>query len=264
MKWKIKFVVVACICLLLIGCNEKKQEKEVIEGNVTEEQLNVETIASEAVVQEGFVTETDSADISGQEVLIEESASDEKGYITEDFGEIQSYGSEFYYDEETKGFYYNLEMFYLNSDFLYTMNDTLEEFYDGYLKQYQETEDFYLEQGESDLPEGVVPYSELLFLGIQYIDNDYVSLLFNDVTYMGGAHPYSRFDAITIDRCTGEEVTASQILGESDEEILAKVSDLMGLDVVADWEDIDFYLQADSIVFFYRMPGYWEDVVLGR
>ena len=61
-----------------------------------------------------------------------------------------------------------------------------------------------------------------------------------------------------------EEVTASEILGESNEEILETISDLMGLDVVATWEDVDFYLQEDVIVFFYRMPGYWEEVVLGR
>ena len=43
-----------------------------------------------------------------------------------------------------------------------------------------------------------------------------------------------------------------------------KVSVLMGLDVVANWGDIDFYMQDGSIIFFYRMPGYWEDVVVER
>lgn len=262
MQRRVYLVSIILICFLLAGCNVNRQSKYGVEEGSSQEEVN----RQEEVNNQAEANSQEEIEIIDE---VEEKSpylenAEEKEYITEDYGEILPYGSEFYYDEDTMGFYYNLESFYLNSDFLYIMNDTLEEFYDGYLKQYRETEDFYLEQGESDLPKGVVPYSELLFLGIQYIDNDYVSLLFNDVAYMGGAHPYSRFDAITIDRCTGEEVTASQILGESDEEILAKVSDLMGLDVVADWEDIDFYLQADSIVFFYRMPGYWEDVVLGR
>ena len=264
MKRKIWLASMISICLVLAACNGEEVQKSI-------EKESTEQVKGDNVNDYAHALEQDSLELVNEEIeqqylenLEMTDLKEEKEYITEDYGEIQPYGSEFYYDEETKGFYYNLEMFYLNSDFLYTMNDTLEEFYDGYLKQYQKSEDRYMEKGESDLPEGVVPYSELCFLGIQHVDNDYVSLLFNDVTYMGGAHPYSWYDAITVDRCTGEEVTASEILRESDKEILEKVSDLMGLDGVASWEDIDFYLQNDSIVFFYRMPGYWEDVVLGR
>lgn len=185
-------------------------------------------------------------------------------YRAEDYGEIQEYGSEFYYEEDVMGFYYNLETFYLNSEFLYTMNETLDRFYDDYLYQYRETEDWYMEQGKEEDAEERVPYSELLFLGIQYVGQDYVSLLFNDVTYMGGVHPYSFWDAVTIDCCTGEEVNASEILGINDEEILNVVNELMGLEEYTDWGHLDFYLQGDNIVFFYRMPGYWDDVVLKR
>lgn len=186
----------------------------------------------------------------------------ETTYIMSEFGEIQEYGSEFYYDENTKGYYYNLECFYLNSDFLYTMNETLEKIYDSYLKQYQETENWYMEQGNQDLPN--VPYSKLQFLGVQYVDNDYVSLLFNDITHMGSATAYSCYDAITLDRHTGNEVTASELLEMDDLEILETVNELMGLEEKTDWSDLDFYLTDDKIVFFYRVPGFWEDVVLGR
>ena len=188
--------------------------------------------------------------------------SNETTYVASDYGEIHEYGSEFYYDENTKGFYYNLECFYLNSDFLYTMNETLEKIYDSYLKQYQETEDWYMEQGNQDLPN--VPYSKLVFLGIQYIDNDYVSLLFNDITHMGSATAYSSYDAITLDRHTGNEVTASEILEKNDSELLETINGLMGLDEKTDWSDLDFYLAENKIVFFYRIPGIWEDVTLGR
>ncbi len=44
---------------------------------------------------------------------------------------------------------------------------------------------------------------------------------------MGGAHPYSRFDGITIDCKTGEEVFASHFLEKGDEEILEEISNTM-------------------------------------
>ena len=268
MNKKIWLINMIYLCLVLNGCSgsEKPEvneqdvymeimgEQENVEHGESEQEVWIQVIDENAAIENFMLEDYENEILEPEEVT----------YITEEYGEIQNYGGEFYYDENTQGFYYNLEMFYLGSDFLYTMNDTLQEFYDDYLWQYQEAEEWYLEQEPEAVPGGKVPYSELLFLGIQHIDNDYVSLLFNDVTYMGGAHPYSMFDAITLDRHTGEEVTASEILGESNEEILETISDLMGLDVVATWEDVDFYLQEDVIVFFYRMPGYWEEVVLGR
>lgn len=101
-------------------------------------------------------------------------------------------------------------------------------------------------------------------LSISYIGEDYVSILYNAVSYMGGAHPYSQFDGITIDCKTGEEVSASQLMGKSDDEILTEISNRMGLDIAGTWDEIDYYLTDSEIVFFYRMPGYWEDVVLER
>ena len=49
-----------------------------------------------------------------------------------------------------------------------------------------------------------------------------------------------------------------------DSELLESVNKLMGFDEKTDWSDLDFYLEEDNIVFFYRMPGIWEDVTLGR
>lgn len=264
MRKKFRIVAVMVICLLFVACENKEiQRKESIESETYTNHAVEEDVRQEFEEDMRQKAEEDWGEI-GQDNISNEIQERKPIYPAEDYGEIQPYGSEFYYDKETKGFSYNLEMFYLNSEFLYSMNDTLEEFYDGYLNQYRETEDWYMEQGKSEFPDERVPYSNFLFLGIQYIDNDYVSLLFNDVTYMGGAHPYSTYDAITLDRCTGKEVKAAEILGESDNEILEKVSNLMGMDVVADWNGIDFYLQEGEIVFFYRMPGYWEEVVLRR
>lgn len=53
-------------------------------------------------------------------------------------------------------------------------------------------------------------------------------------------------------------------MGTSDSEILETINELMGLDAKADWNDLDFYLEDNKIVFFYRIPGIWEDVILER
>ena len=270
MRRKILGIILISLCMSFVACSGSK-EKENSE-NMSEEQ---EVLAEEMTVFENEMY--DSAEVEEPEDMAaygEESWKQEAGeqeredakvtYNTEDYGIVENYGGEFYYEENVMGFYYNVESFYLNSDFLYTMNDTLERIYDDYLSQYQATENWYMEQGVQEYPEGRVPYSEFLFLGVQYVDHDYVSLLFNDVSYMGGVSGYSFLDAVTIDRHTGEEVNASEVLGESDEEILVRVNELMGLEEETDWGYLDFYLQQDTIVFFYRMPGFWDDVVLGR
>ena len=81
---------------------------------------------------------------------------------------------------------------------------------------------------------------------------------------MGGAHPYSNLVGITIDCRTGKQVTASELLGKSDDEILKEVSKTMGMDVIGTWDDISFYITDSTIVFFYRMPLFWDDVVWPR
>lgn len=261
MKRKMWIMVIISIGIIMTACGEKeavkkgKDESERIEQEkVREEITEVESGEEEEKVDDAVEYPEETQEDSKKEIL----------YNAVDYGDIEEYGGEFYYDEDNKGFYYHIECFYLNSDFLYTMNDTLEKFYDEYLKQYLETQDWYMEQGKQELPEGNVPYSKLLFQGVQYVDNDYISLLFNDVTYMGSANAYSRLDAITLDRHTGKEVKASEILGINDLEILDTVNELMGLDEETDWENLDFFLEEEKIVFFYRIPGFWDDLVLGR
>lgn len=239
--------------------------KETVEKGMDQlEIIEYEKFQGEMAETESMEQEETKEDTAEYPEETQEESKNEIIYSAEEYGEIQEYGGEFYYDEDNIGFYYHIESFYLNSDFLYTMNDTLERIYDEYLYQYQETQDWYMEQGKQELPNGNVPYSKLIFQGVQYVDYDYISLLFADVTYMGGATSYIMYDAVTLDRHTGEEVNATEILGISDTEILETVNELMGLEEQTDWEKLDFYLQKDEIVFFYRMPGFWDDVVLGR
>ncbi len=274
MKRKIWLTVMICSGIIMTGCGKEEAsikemaESEIIEQGNNQNEIvqigNMEFEKKEENIGENIEEQIENDRMEETIDGSEQKKDEEKVYLTEDYGEIEEYGGEFYFDEDNKGFYYHIESFYLNSDFLYTMNDTLEEIYDEYLEQYLETQDWYMEQGKQELPEGNVPYSKLVFQGVQYVDNDYISLLFNDVTYMGGATAYSRLDAITLDRHTGKEVSASEILGESDDELLHWVNKLMGLDEEADWEDLDFYLQDEKIVFFYRVPGFWEEVILRR
>ena len=78
--------------------------------------------------------------------------------------------------------------------------------------------------------------------------------------YYGGANPDSYCDGITLNCETGELVTPSQITGISDTELLQEISSAMGLSGAAGWDDLDFYLTDTEIVFFYRVPNFWEEV----
>ena len=120
------------------------------------------------------------------------------------------------------------------------------------------------EDMQGDLQQDSSEYAKWYLVQLAYAGEDYISLWYNDIAYMGGAHPYSYFDGITVSCRTGLEITAADILGTEEGEILRKVSEEMGLADTATWDDIDFYLTDSEIVFFYRMPGYWDDVVWER
>ncbi len=196
-------------------------------------------------------------------IAIPEESEPEIVYDIEEYGTVQESRQEFF--EEGTGelfFYYEMEKFFFNDGFpnAVSLNQTLQHIYDGYEDSYREAAEAY----EGDKESLNTPFEYWRILSITYVGEDYVSILYNDVSYMGGAHPYSRFDGITIDCKTGEEVLASQFLEKSNEEILTEISDRMGLDVTGTWDDIDFYLTDSTIVFFYRVPGFWEDVVLRK
>lgn len=195
-------------------------------------------------------------------------------YNLEAYGTVEEKQQEYLADgTENVSYYYKMEKFFF-SDVLVNadlVNRTLQQIYEEYEASYIEEAEAYefsaevYESGAEAYESGAeAPYAYLHLLSLEYVGEDYVSMLYNDVSYMGGAHPYSRLDGITIDCKTGEQVLVSQLLGKSEEEILAEVSNAMGFDSVGTWEDIDFYLTDSAIVFFYRMPGFWEDVVLQR
>lgn len=103
----------------------------------------------------------------------------------------------------------------------------------------------------------------MIFQYFTYVGEDYVSLVHNNVCYMGGAHPYSARDGITIDCATGEILSAQQFLDDSDEKIGEQLQKILGMDSVF-MEEWDYYLSKTSVVFFYYDPRFWEPVAIRR
>lgn len=188
-----------------------------------------------------------------------------KTYVMDDYGQIVNVREEFTGEnKEEITFYYEMENYYVNDTFENAdkINATLQKIYDEYEQTYREDAEV-SKSGEYVGGDPIsTPYDWWHLLNLTLVGNEYISIQYNNIDYMGGAHPYSNFDGITIDCKTGEEVSASEILGKSDDEILQQVSNEMGMDTVASWNEIDYYLTDSAIVFFYRMgPLYWEDVV---
>ncbi len=80
---------------------------------------------------------------------------------------------------------------------------------------------------------------------------------------MGGAHPYSAADGITIDCSTGEIVAVDRFLDDSDEEIEEQIKALLGMDAYES-EEWDYYITDRSVVFFYYDPRFWNLVETKR
>lgn len=204
--------------------------------------------------------------LTAEEIAKKEEA--EKYSDTEIYGTIEDKKQEYTGDNpDVVTYYYEVERFYFNDDFPVAINNTLKQIYDEHEKIYKEGSSNYSSGkvqetiGEEEEPPS---YNFFHFLEIDYIGDDYISILYNDVSYMGGIHPYSQYMGITINRKTGKLVTASELLGKSDDEILKEVSETMGMEVIATWDDIGFYITDSTIAFFYRMPNYWDDVVWSR
>ncbi len=191
-----------------------------------------------------------------------------KTYRPQDYGIVESEKQEFYGEDGEVSYYYKMENFYLSDTFSRRVNAVLQKIYDDYEAQYLRTAEL-IESGFDEFDESAgstqaTPYDYWQLVGLKYVGKDYISILYNDIPYMSNTHPYSRFDGITINCRTGKEVTASEFLEKSNEEILEEVSEKMGLEDTATWDDIDFYLTDSTIVFVYRVPDWWEDVVMPR
>lgn len=215
--------------------------------------------------EESDVKNKDDVDIGTIETTeadMQEDTVEDGVYNVEDYGQLVDVREEFA-DEEIGElyYYYKLEEFFVNDTFsnAEAINNTLQQLYIERETEYKDIAESY--QGDSYMD---TPYDYFHFVSIEFVDEDYISFLYSDIYYAGGAHPYTYLNGITIDCKTGKEVSALELLRMSDDEILTQVSSEMGLDAIATWDDVDFYLTESEIVFFYRMPNYWDDIVWER
>lgn len=268
MKKRIMFCLILCMMIgSIAGCQKADNETDNTSINMQETE---ETVIADADIQETEDVEIEENADEESEDEKEEISNDtfenneEVIYNLEDYGTVERKRQEYFAEgTETVAFYYEMENFFFHETVLNAplINRTLQKIYEGYEETYIEEAAEY-KYGADEYPN--VPYTSWYILCLEYVGEDYISILYNDISYMGGAHPYSYFDGITIDCRTGEQVTASQLLRKSDEEILTEVSNEMGFDITAAWDEIDFYLTDSSIVFFYRMSPVQEEVVLRR
>lgn len=256
-----------CMLLLMIvwgitGC--QKADEEI--GNTDIDMQETEKIETREMETKEKEKDSPSDAVPSAE---DKTNIEDKTYNIEEYGTIEEKRQEYLENgTENVAYYYEMENFFFNDTFsnATSINHTLHQIYDEYEGNYiEEAAKHQSGLYEPDIDEfSHTPYDYWHILSLTYVGDDYISIQYNDVFYMGGAHPYSCFDGITIDCKTGEQVLASQLLGKSDEEILTEISNTMGLDVIATWDDVDFYLTDSSIVFFYRIPLFWDDVVWQR
>ncbi len=208
------------------------------------------------------IPQADSANASEMEQT--DAGESKKVYDLNAYGSIEEKQQKFFSSETGEmNYYYTLEEYFFSEALsnASVLNQALQQIYAEYEAAYLETA-----QSAKSGPDDFLntPFSLLKLLSLSYVGEDYVSLRFNDVSYYGGANPDSCCDGITLNCETGELVNASQITGISDTELLQEISSAMGLKSTAGWDDLDFYLTDTEIVFFYRVPNFWEEIRLPR
>lgn len=171
------------------------------------------------------------------------------------YGNIRKEHEEFRDQDGSSYFYYDMDCFYFDETYPAILNETLQTYYDLKKESYHHDSETYA--GGSSEESNMLPYDSLILDHVTYAGNDYVSLLFNDVSYMGGAHPYSAFEGITIDCSTGEIVPVNRFLDDSDEDIGEQIRAVSGIDVY-DPREWDYYITARSVVFFYYDPRFGD------
>lgn len=176
------------------------------------------------------------------------------------YGQMKTVHEEFKAEDGSDTYYYDMECFYFDDSYPAVLNETLQAYYDSVEEGYKQDAQVYTDPFEENVN---TPYDSLIFQYFTYVGEDYVSLVYNDVCYMGGAHPYSAWDGITIDCSTGEMVDVRQFLDDSDEKIGAQLQAIQGMDDVS-LEEWDYYLSDTSVVFFYYDPRFWEPVAVRR
>ena len=203
--------------------------------------------------------------------------------IAEEWGRIDEKDFQFINELDDVVYYYQMENFHFDENKVtQPVIDTLNRLCEEKEKEYKEWGDSLMEEdwkhrlavenGEVEADEeefeGESPYNKWFFQYISYIGEDYVSLVYCEITGMGGPNEYNTLEAYTIDCTTGNILTASEILGiQNDAALRCEISDKMGTEQFLTWDELGYYITDKAIVFFgkeYWMQGTYEDVIVWR
>lgn len=203
--------------------------------------------------------------------------------IAEEWGKIDEKDFQFINELDDVVYYYQMENFRFDENKVtQPVIDTLNRLCEEKEKKYKEWGDSLMEEdwkyrlavenGEVEAneeeSEGESPHNKWFFQYISYIGEEYVSLVYCEITGMGGPHEYNTLEAYTIDCTTGNILTASEILGiQNDAALRCEISDKMGTEQFLTWDELGYYITDKAIVFFgkeYWMQGTYEDVIVWR
>lgn len=237
----------------IVAESQEENRAEQEDSTITVQEIVGETIEEVDCVQ----GEASNNEIGAMEESITMEYPDEELY-----GTIQL--AEQYYEDENGKIEYHYEVYqYIFSDSKYqNVNETLQSIYAEKELEYQKRYELegslnYLEP----VPEGQKDYEERTWylVNLTYVGEDYVSILFNEVTdWPGAAHPMSYFSPVTINVRTGEVVETEDILGCTRDELSQQ---LYG-DTRLNSMDYGCYLYGDEIHFIYRFSFFVDEIVI--
>ncbi len=173
------------------------------------------------------------------------------------YGSVKQEHKEFQSQNGGVYFYYDMECFYFDDSYPGILNETLQTYYDSVRESYYHDGETYSGGQMEEEPSTPTPYNSLIFQYFTYVGEDYISLVYNDVIYMGGAHPYSALDGITIDCRTGEMVSVNRFIDDSEEEIGEQLKRVLDIDAYTS-KEWDYYITENSVVFFYYDPRFFS------
>lgn len=252
------FMISICFCFSACGTVNEEQPVEESETNSSGEyKLQLESSEDEIErLTENIKTSYESDETNSCNILNQETVEND----WTKYGEMETVHEEFPNEDGSVTFYYDMECFYFDDTYPEVLNETLQTYYASVEESYLQDSQVYTEPLEENTN---IPYDSLIFQYFTYVEEDYVSLVYNNVCYMGGAHPYSAMDGITIDCKSGEIVTVQRFLNDSDEKIGERLQEILGMDSVS-MDEWDYYLTKTSVVFFYYDPRFWEPVAIRR
>ena len=290
MRRKILLLLLASVLVLpLCGCKKDiSSENETIQ-DTQQDEIQTEEVKDEqdpdymGDMYDSFASDyVEKIDLNYAENLSDGIISTQLN-IAEEWGRIDEKDFQFINELDDVVYYYQMENFHFDENKVtQPVIDTLNRLCEEKEKEYKEWGDSLMEEdwkhrlavenGEVEADEeefeGESSHNKWFFQYISYIGEDYVSLVYCEITGMGGPNEYNTLEAYTIDCTTGNILTASEILGiQNDAALRCEISDKMGTEQFLTWDELGYYITDKAIVFFgkeYWMQGTYEDVIVWR